>query len=146
MILRHLKFYLKYIALFVLSIPLSFYAWLSIRKTDFKTILSKYTNSPDQTSSELPISQYRYLMRATEMIDAVSNLVPWRVKCYESALTLLIYAKLFKIPLTITFGINNDQKVSAHAWTSSGSKIFTGKDEMPAYTPLYFQSYIPSQR
>jgi poly-D-alanine transfer protein DltD len=72
----------------------------------------------------------------------VRRYLPWRTKCFASAITAKILLKRRKISSTIYLGIAKEgsEKIIAHAWLRSGSIIVTGKDEMLKFTPIVFFS------
>lgn len=72
----------------------------------------------------------------------VRRYLPWRTKCFASAITAKILLKRRKIASTIYLGVAKEggEKIIAHAWLRCGNIIVTGRDEMQKFTPIVFFS------
>jgi len=88
----------------------------------------------DKQGSQLPditSSQLDYATRVGVLIGGVSKWLPFRTMCFEQALTASAFLKERGVGHSIHFGVkkNGDQsdQLEAHAWTTCGDAIITGK-------------------
>ncbi len=141
-------FTIKLISLYLLITFFTLYANISIKIMPIKKLLSKVTNNTTEIDNTLNPTERGRLSKIINIIDVISNHVPWRVKCFEQALTTLYMAKILNIDLNVFFGVQReiDGKINAHAWTKSGGRILTGFDEHEKYTVVLTRSYKKRDR
>ncbi|WP_166038202.1 lasso peptide biosynthesis B2 protein [Sphingosinicella sp. YJ22] len=66
--------------------------------------------------------------RLARMVEIARAKVPWRAKCFESALCLRAMLRRRGIPSTLHYGIGaaNDGALNAHVWLSVGGEVLIG--------------------
>ena len=66
--------------------------------------------------------------RLARMVEIARGKVPWRAKCFESALCLRAMLRRRGIPSTLHYGIGSaeDGALNAHVWLSVGGEVMIG--------------------
>ena len=83
------------------------------------------------------VSENMVLLRAVGVgITRASRFVPWRCKCYESAIAAKMILRGYGLQTTLYYGVTKDQdkKLIAHAWVRCGDYIVTGRPGMKWFT------------
>lgn len=133
------KKYVLYGSIFVLTIA----ANLSIKLIPFKKLIFILTNTDCAKASSITEKQKGRLILITRLLKRIAGKVPWRVKCFEQAIVVLIFAKLLKIDMDVFFGISksDDRKILVHAWTKVGDMYITGGESTDIFTIVYHRGY-----
>ena len=143
--MSQIKFLFWYIGIMVVS----FLANLMIKVIPFKLLIGWITNSDSITDRELLLTnrQQERLFRAADILKRIRQKVPWRVYCFEQAIVALVIARILGVNMNIYFGVQkNGDKLLAHAWTMAGNDIFTGKEEMEKFVPVYSRGYRSNKK
>ena len=66
--------------------------------------------------------------RLARMVEIARTKVPWRAKCFESALCLRAMLRRRGIPSTLHYGIGAKESgaLNAHVWLSAGGEVLIG--------------------
>jgi len=66
--------------------------------------------------------------RLARMVEIAARKVPWRAKCFESALCLRIMLRRRGVATTLHYGIGTEEDgaLNAHVWLSAGGEILIG--------------------
>ena len=66
--------------------------------------------------------------RLARMVEIARRKVPWRAKCFESALCLRAMLRRRGIPSTLHYGISAEEggALNAHVWLSVGGEVLIG--------------------
>lgn len=112
---------------------------ISIKIIPFKKLISLLTNVDKVEEVSLTILQHNRLATIHRIMQRVSYKVPWRVMCYEQAIIVLLFCRLLKINVNISFGVrkSNDGKVLAHAWTRAGGLLVSGWRNSHLFSNVY---------
>lgn len=145
--MRLVFFIVKKIGIYVLVTILSIYANIVIKRRSFEKLIGEFTTSDKLYNGIFDIKYINRLYRITECIEDLSYIIPWRLKCFESALILLILCRVLRLPLNVFFGIKYDDSHNpvAHAWTGVDSHVFTGRQEYKTFKCVYSRAYIPKK-
>ena len=111
----------------------------------FKKLIKIYSNiSGKHTPSNDGIDSNRVRL-VHNSIKKVQSKIKWQPKCFELSLTVLVLARLFKLPGSVYFGIARDEKetMAAHAWSQLGTYYITGYENMERFTTVYQVHYLP---
>lgn len=128
--------------IFVLLMLLSLFVNLLIKILPFKKILSIVSNSYSVDENKLKKDEIYRLKRLVTIIEDVEEFSPWRVKCYEQSIIILLAARLFRISINVYFGVKKDgDNIKAHSWTTSGSYYITGGKNARDYTKVLQRAY-----
>jgi len=112
----------------------------------FKKLIGSLTNTDREESIAFSTRDKKRgrlgeINRCTENLDKI---VPWRIKCFEQAVVMMIFARILQVPVTVYFGLFKDGgEIAAHAWTKAGDRILSGKKGYKYYTPVFHRSYYP---
>ncbi len=123
---------------------LSFGSYIAIKIIPFKSLITRVTNTEKIIAADLSLTkrQQQRLLRVQEILERVSEKVPWRVLCFEQALVALWIARVLKLNMNIYFGIKHEEgNLLAHAWTEAGNQIFTGEEGREEFLPVYIRGY-----
>ncbi len=133
---------IKLLGLHILIVILSLIANIMVKVLRFKKIIKYLTNEDDIDFEALSARRLEHLDRIVTGINGISHKVPWRMKCYESAIVMLILAKLMRFSIAVEFGVNRKgNQLNAHAWTWVPERLLTGGDEKNEFTSVYRRFY-----
>lgn len=115
-ILNRTFFWLIYAFILVRLIPLR---WFSHRLGEFNK----------ETEVEIKEDQNDLIIRLRKNIRRLKKQIPWKVKCFEEAITAKKVLEKYNVKTTIYLGITKDseEKLIAHAWLKSGDVFITGE-------------------
>ena len=73
--------------------------------------------------------------RLTRMVEIARTKVPWRAKCFESALCLRVMLRRRGVASTLHYGIGaaEDGALNAHVWLSVGGEVLIGGENAAQY-------------
>jgi hypothetical protein len=138
--LFQLKRWVLLVGIFFLGIV----ANLMIKVVPFKKIMAIMTTDSDTTYHNPSAHEEALLRILVESTERIADVVPWRMKCFENALIMLLFARLLGVELHVDFGVKKEgTSVTAHAWTSSGNRKLTGREECDSYTSVLRRTYRP---
>lgn len=136
---------IKRLYLFCVLLCFSVVANLIIKIVPFKTLMGILTNNDCYIASDVTPLQKSRIKRVLYYLNRINEITPWRVKCYEQAVTTIVLCRIIKVSVAVYFGVNRDREGSlkAHAWTESGGYLLSGGLEARYFTPVYKRAYIP---
>ena len=114
-----------------------------IRIIPFNKLMQLYTNTThDIVMAEVDENKVKMIRHS---ITRFRKLLFWQPVCFEQSLTVLLLARLFKMPGCIYFGINKSDhgKMKAHAWTQIGRYWVSGEAIKDSFTVVYKVHYLP---
>ena len=104
-------------------------ASLAIRLRPFRRVVA-----PPRVRGEAGAEQ---LARSRAAVRAWCRRVPWRARCFESALALRAMLARRGIASTLHYGIAKDEReLKAHVWLSVGREIILGGDEAAGFAEV----------
>ena len=120
---------------------------LIIKFVPFKTIgefLGQYMVLSNVTVSEKKLRQAKVIAK---LLRYITQITPWRVMCFEQALTAAQLYKVLGIPFDIFFGTKRmtDGSLCAHSWISVGGQVMTGGEEMADFKVLANYGWRPDK-
>lgn len=117
-----------------------------IRIIPFKKLIHLFTNA--EQDLEMPEVDEHIVKMIRHSITRFRKLLFWPSVCFEQSLTVLLLARLFRMPGCIYFGINKSDhdKMIAHAWTRIGQYWVTGDALKDSFTVVYKVHYLPKNR
>ena len=108
---------------------------LALLTISFKKINSFIKNTNSESSYEINNDEHSYAQKVKWILENIDMYTPWESKCLVQALTAQKILREKKMVSTIYLGVNNENnKMTAHAWTRCGSLIVTGAKNKAAYT------------
>ncbi|MGE0090833.1 MAG: lasso peptide biosynthesis B2 protein [Bacteroidales bacterium] len=92
--------------------------------------------------TELESTQIEIVQQFKKNLRRWKRYLPWRIKCFEEAITAKKVLEKYKIKTTLYLGVDkNDKKeLTAHAWIKAGSKMITGEKGYERYVVVGFYS------
>ncbi len=126
-ILNRTFFWLIYAFVLVRLIPLK---W-------FNSILGEYNNVVEVT---LNTKQLQLIFVVKKNIRRVKKHLPWKVKCFEEAITAKKLLEMVNIKSTLYLGVRKGSKqtLKAHAWLKSGDKFVSGEKGYKSFVTVGF--------
>lgn len=114
-----------------------------IRIIPFNKLIHLYTNAAQDI--EMAEVDEHIVKMIRHSITRYRKLLFWPPVCFEQSLTVLLLARLFRMPGSIYFGINKSDhgKMIAHAWTRIGQYWVTGDALKDSFTVVYKVHYLP---
>lgn len=113
-------------------------AWLSLalRLVHFRRLAPLLGRQGAQTPGEHPDQDHPTVLRVAGYTPRLASLLPWRCACLPQAMAAKRVLARRGYPSTLYLGVRKDDTLEAHAWLRYGSRIVTGKREMPSFTPI----------
>ena len=114
-ILHHTFFWLMYASLLARMIPLR---WFNHVLGEFNTKNTVELNSFQTGTVNAVMKNMRRCKRR----------LPWKVKCFEEAITVKKVLEKHRIQSTLFLGVdkNDENELIAHAWLKAGNRIVAG--------------------
>lgn len=81
-------------------------------------------------------AQLRRAWQIGSAVELAARYTPWESKCLVQALVGACWCRLYKVPFVIYLGVRKDEhgEMKAHAWTTVGRAVITGRGGHQAYT------------
>lgn len=116
-----------------------------IRIIPFNKLIHLFTNATHDI--EMVEVDERKVKMIRHSITRFRKLLFWQPVCFEQSLTVLLLARLFRMPGCIYFGINKSDhgNMMAHAWTRIGRYWVTGDALKDSFTVVYKVHYLPKK-
>lgn len=128
-ILNRTFFWLVYAFLLVRIIPLR---WFSPLLGEYNKVLE----------FNLKDDQKEIIIKLSRNIRRLKKRIPWKVKCFEEAITAKKVLEKYNVKTTIYLGVarNKEEKLIAHAWLKSGDLFISGKKGYEKFALVGFYS------
>ena len=127
--LNQIFFWLIYSFILVRLIPLR---W-------FNHILGDYNK---ELNTELDENKREVIRLIKKQIRRCKRVIPWKVKCFEEAISAKKVLEKQSIETTLYLGVDKDKekKLIAHAWLKIGGFIITGRQGHEKFKVVGFYS------
>ncbi len=95
-----------------------------------------------ETDVALEEGQEQLLRKAQHALRRLKRRLPWKVKCFEEAITIKKVLKSYGIESTLYLGVKKEgeQNLKAHAWLKAGDKVVAGEKGHKAFSIVGFYS------
>lgn len=105
----------------------------------FTTLLGEFNKNK---IDNLRKSDDQYIKQVIKSINRVKKTLPWKVKCFEEAITAKRVLQSKQIQSTLYLGVDKTKqnKLIAHAWLKNGNTFFTGEKGHQQFKTVGFYS------
>ncbi|MGC9375050.1 MAG: lasso peptide biosynthesis B2 protein [Bacteroidales bacterium] len=93
-----------------------------------------------ESADALQEGQEELIGKAQQALRRLKRRLPWKVKCFEEAITVKKSLKKYGIESTLYLGVKKDEekKLKAHAWLKAGGRVVAGEKGHQAFTVVGF--------
>ncbi len=113
--------------LFLEALLLSFGAFIAIRFLPMRWYAARTIQAVDHEVSPAGASASPLSRRVTLAVRRAGRVAPWRVMCFEKALTAKWMLGRLGCSSTLYLGLaKKGEQLKAHAWLHDGDKVITG--------------------
>ena len=91
---------------------------------------------------DLQKGQEQLVRKAQHALRRLKRRLPWKVKCFEEAITVKKVLKIYGIESTLYLGVKKEgkQNLKAHAWLKTGGRVVAGESGHKEFTVVGFYS------
>lgn len=106
----------------------------------FNSMLGEYNNTKAEV--DLNTDQIQLIEIEKKNLRRLKKFLPWKVKCFEEAITAKKVLNRYNIESTLFLGVAKEEEsnLKAHAWLKSGEVFVTGERGYTNYTVVGFYS------
>jgi hypothetical protein len=105
----------------------------------FSSLLGEFKKEID---TELKATDLIQIASVNKSIKQLKRILPWKVKCFEEAITAKKVLEKYRIKSTLYLGVdkNENKQLIAHAWLNNGAFNITGGNEAVNFKVVGFYS------
>ena len=95
-----------------------------------------------ETDVEINARQEQTIKKARQALRRIKRRLPWKVKCFEEAITIKKVLKSYGTDSTLYLGVKKEggESLKAHAWLKTGGKVVAGEKGHKTFSIVGFYS------
>lgn len=108
----------------------------------FSSLLGEFNSTLTAGGTELEAADLIKITSVNKSIKRIKRILPWKVKCFEEAITAKKILEKYKIKSTLYLGVDKDEnkQLIAHAWLNNGDFNITGGNVATKFKVVGFYS------